>query len=626
MLGGYAGKILQIDLTERRVSRRDLSELIPESALKEYVGCFGLGLKLLYDEYSFGIKATDPENPLIFMTGPLTGLALVPAPTNTTITTLNADTMFTVGRSHSHGFFGPKLKFAGFDGLILRGVSEDPVYVWIDSGEVKIEDASDFWGKDLDTHETEDAVKKVVGQPAASVAAIGPAGEHMTSGASIANDKNHAFSHSGVGTVMGSKRVKAIAVHGTKKIQVADEEKLRDAAKKWRGNLFKSEVAQGERNGGAGAGNYVYEKEHFIASAKNFLEVNPPEWGAGMSENEFHLRPCYACPIACSYDVKITKGRYKDLVATMNGGGENLEGAASISGVYDMGAAYYLCDLCDRLGFESSTVGCTIALAIECYEKGLLTKEHTDGIELAWGDDKLVERLLRMASKKDGNLGRLLALGPKRAAEQIGGDAPKFAIHVKGTGMNLHDWRAKWGVMLGQIVGGGASWPAHGANVYSPEPDVGYEKFADPLDPNVQPDAVTKTWPKKYWDDTHGTCWFATWGVPGSLRFSAEAVSAVTGWEFTKEEALTVGLRLVNLERAFNVKLGLRPADDCNVSPRIVESPPAGVAKGKAMAPHVETMIKAVYRLMDWDMTSGMPSRDTLKKLHLEYVLDGIDN
>jgi aldehyde:ferredoxin oxidoreductase len=231
-----------------------------------------------------------------------------------------------------------------------------------------------------------------------------------------------------------------------------------------------------------------------------------------------------------------------------------------------------------------------------------------------------------MASKKEGKLGRLLALGPKTAADRIGGDAPKFAIHVKGTGMNLHDWRAAWGVMLGQIVGGGASWPAHGANVYSPEPDVGYEKFTDPLDPKVQADAVAKTWPKKYWDDTHGTCWFATWGVPGSLPYSAEAVSAVTGWDFTAEEALMVGMRLVNLERAVNVRLGLKPKDDYEVSPRIIEAPPGGVAKGKAMAPYVKDMIAEVYGLMDWDKTTGMPSRDTLKKLHLEYVLDNINS
>jgi len=618
------GQLLRVNLNEGKVRSENLLDVFPEDVLKKYVGCFGLGLRFLYDNLRLGFKPTDPENPFIFMTGPLTGVPSVPACTNTTITTLNADTMFTCGRSHSHGYWGPQLKFAGFDGVIIEGSSPEPVYLWINDGKGEIRDAHNLWSKD--THQTEDLVREELGRPRASVAAIGPAGEHMATGALIANDRNHSFSHSGVGTVMGSKKMKAIAVFGSGRIPIANEEKLKNATKNWRENLFKSEVAQGERNGGAGKGDYVYEKEHSIASAKNFREVSPPQWGVGMSTREMKLRPCFACPIACAYDVKIGSGQYKDMVATMNGGGENLEGAASISGVYDMSAAFYLCDLCDRLGFESSTVGCTIALTIECYEKGLLTKEDTDGLELVWGDAELVAKMMRKAANREGKLGKLLALGPGRAADKIGGDAPKFAIHVKGTGINLHDWRAAWGVMLGQIVGGGASWGAHGANVYSPEPDVGYKEFAPPLDPEAQPLAVAKTWPKKYWDDCHGTCWFATWGVPGSLTCTSEAVAAVTGWDFTPEESLTVGERMVNLERAFNIRLGLRPADDYEVSPRIVEAPPAGKAKGRAMEPYVKGMVMEVYRLMGWDEKMGKPWRSTLQRLGLHDVIDDLWN
>lgn len=620
MKGGYVGKILLVDLSNERLSDEDLLDIFPETVLRKYVGCFGLGMKILYQRFRIGTRATDPENPLIFMTGPLTGLPLVPAATNTTIATLNADTKFTAGRSHSHGFWGPYLKFAGYDGIVVNGASGKPVYLWIADGRAEIRDATKFWGKDVDTHETENLIREDTGAQRASVAAIGPAGENVAAGALIANDKNHSFSHSGVGAVMGSKKLKAIAVYGTRKVPIADIEKLRHVTVKWKQNLSKSEVTQGESNAGAGKGNCVYEKEHSIASGKNFLEVSPPEWGTGMSSNEFELRPCFGCPIACSYDVKITSGPFKGVVATMNGGGENLEGAASISGVYDMGAAFYLTDLCDRLGFESSTIGCTIALAIESYERGLLTKEETGGIKLTWGDAGLVEKLLRMASRKEGKIGQLLALGPKGAAERIGGEAPKFAIHVKGAGMNLHDWRAVWGVMLGQIVGGGSSWPAPGASVYAPEPDVGFEKFVDPFDPKAQPPAVAKTWPKKYWDDCHGTCWFSTWGVPGSISFTAEAVSAVTGWDFTAEEARMVGERMVHLERAFNVRLGLTPAHDYEVSARIVESPSSGKGKGKPMAPHVRTMVTEVYRLMGWDEKTGKPLRSTLEKVGLEEI------
>jgi aldehyde:ferredoxin oxidoreductase len=343
-----------------------------------------------------------------------------------------------------------------------------------------------------------------------------------------------------------------------------------------------------------------------------------------MSKHKITPKACFACPIACSYDLEITSGPYKGYVATCAGGGENLEGAASIVGVYESGEVYYLIDLCDRLGFDSSTIGCTIALAIEAYEKGLLTKEDTEGIVLKWGDVKLVEKLLNMAARKEGKLGKLLALGPKKAAEWIGGDAPKFAVHIKGAGMNLHDWRATMGIMLGQFVGGGSGWPAPAADAWASEPDVGFPQYQDPINPRIKPEAVAKTWPKKYWDDCNGTCWFATWGVPGVLTFSAEAVSAVTGWDFTPQEALTVGERVVNLERVFNVRRGLTPADDYEVSPRMVEAPPSGKAKGIAMAPYVKGMVMEVYRLMGWDEKTGKPWISTLERLGLHDVIKDI--
>ena len=622
MLGGYVGKILRVDLTKEKATAENLLDIFPHDILRKYVGCFGLGLKLLYDKLPLGIRPTDPENLLIFMTGPLTGIPLVPGCTNTTLVTLNADTGFTVGSSHSHGFWGPNLKFAGYDGIVIEGSSEKPVYLWISDGKAEIRDADKFWGED--THKTEDMIKEEIKEPNASVAAIGPAGENVCAGALIENDKNHSFAHSGVGAVMGSKKLKAIAVYGRETVRVHDKERLRQITKEWKANLFKSSVAEGERDGGAIRGDYAYEKQHSIASAKNYLEVSPPQWGVGMTSFNITPKPCFACPIACSYDVEVTSGPYKGYVASMNGGGENLEGAASICGVYEAGAAFYLCDLCDRLGFDSSTIGCTIAMAIESYEKGLLTKKDTEGIELRWGDDRLIEKLLRAAANKEGKLGKILALGPKRAAEYIGGDAPKFAIHIKGAGINLHDWRAAWGVMLGQIVGSGSSWPAPAVDVYGTEPDVGFLEFQDPLDPRIKPEAVARTWPKKYWDDCHGTCWFSTWGVPGSLTYSAEAVSAVTGWDFTSEEALMVGERLVNLERVFNIRRGLTPADDYEVSPRMVEPPPSGKAKGKSMAPYVKWMVMEVYRLMGWDEKTGKPWRSTLKRCGLEDLIKDI--
>jgi aldehyde:ferredoxin oxidoreductase len=623
LLKGYAGKILRINLTNEEIIKQDILDLFTIETLKEYIGCFGLGLKILYDELPLGVPPLDPQNILIFMTGPLTGIPIVPSPTNTTAVTLNADTGFTVGRSHSHGFWGPMLKFAGYDGIIIKGAARNPVYVWIHDEDVEIRDASKFWG--LDTHETEDMIKTDISKPKASVAAIGPAGENMIAGALIENDKNHSFAHSGVGAVMGSKKLKAIAVYGSKKVNVHSEEELKQICNQWRENLFKSDVAKGEAHAGAIKEDYSYEKSMSIASAKNFLELPlDQEWGVGLSQNKITPKPCFACPIACSYDAEITYGPYKGYVATLSGGGENLEGAAAICGVYDSAVALYLTDLCDRLGIETSTVGCTIALLIECYEKGLLTQNDTDGIDLRWGDAYLLEKLFRIAAKREGMLGKLISLGPKRAAEFVGGDATKFAIHIKGAGMNLHDWRAAWGVLLGQILGGGASWAAPAVDVYGTEPDVGFQNYQNPFDWRAKPIAVAKTWPKKYWDDCHGTCWFATWGVPGSIAFTTKAFAAATGLHLTEQEAINVGKRLINLERVFNIRRGLTPSDDYEVSPRIISAQPGGKGFGKSIAPYVKGLVMEVYRLLGWDEKTGKPWKQTLQELRLDYLIKDV--
>lgn len=224
-MNGFAGKVLRVDLTEGSIAAQELPS---EAVLRSYIGCLGLGLKILYHELPPGYDAIDPETPLIFTTGPLTGTR-IPCSNNTTLVTKHPDTNYTLCRSHTHGFFGPNLKFAGWDGIIITGQSERPVYLWICNDEVKIRDADGIWGRD--THETEDLVKKDVGQPKASVAGIGPAGENLCAGAIIANDKNHLMSHGG--KVMGSKKLKAIAAFGDSRVSIFDEQRHDEAQKRW---------------------------------------------------------------------------------------------------------------------------------------------------------------------------------------------------------------------------------------------------------------------------------------------------------------------------------------------------------------------------------------------------------
>jgi aldehyde:ferredoxin oxidoreductase len=623
--GGYCNRVLRVNLTEGTWSTEPLPE---EGVLRKYVGGFGLGLWYLMRELPPGAGPLDPENPLIFMNGPLTGTR-VPAPTNCTVTTLNGDTGFTAGRAHGHGWFGPYMKMAGYDGIIITGASDKWLYLWINDDTVELRDASQLLGKD--THETEDLVKQELGYPiecgkGVSVAAIGPAGEHLVAGSLIEQDKNHSFAHSGVGQVMGSKKLKAIAIRGTHEVPVFDEEKVKSVRKEWAAGLKDKGVAPVIYQAGA---HKLYDSPvwHDLIglSAKNWTQNWLPGFGKGLvTSNENTVRPCFRCPIGCSSDSLVKEGPYKGYVATLSGGGENMEGAASILGVSDdPGAVVYLTDLDDRLGFETSTVGCSMAVAFEAYEKGLLTTEDTDGLELKWGDAEVIETLVRRIANQEGDFAKMLGDGPKVAAERVG--LPDAAVHIKGSGMNLHDWRRAWGVLCGQIVSGGSGWPAPGADKWTSEPDAGYPEKPPCLSPKGKGVEVARTAGLKFWNDCNGTCWFATWGQPNIKRITSEAIANVVGWtDFSSDETVEVGYRVLNLERIFNMMRGLTVDDDLNVSPRLTEPAPADAmeAAGLSIAPYLEGWVRDYYQENGWDRKTGKPLRSTLTKLGLEEYID----
>lgn len=616
---GYQNSLIRIDLTSESITEESLPE---EEILRKYVGCFGLGLHLFDEEVQPGIDPLGPNNPLIFLTGPLTGVPEVPSPNNTTITTLNAETKRTVGRSHSHGWFGPRLKFAGYDGFIVEGQATDPVWLDIRDDGVELRDAQPFWG--MDTHETEEAIQEALDEDSASVAAIGPAGENLAAGAGIWNDKNHSFAHSGVGTVAGSKKLKAISVRGDQPVQVQDKDLLREATKRWTKNATSEGLAPIVGNGGVPKDEYEGVRELVGICSKNMTSNVLDGFGDAMAAQEIDSQPCYGCPVGCSYDVTITEGPHEGYTATLGGGGENMEGAASMVGVSEVGSVFYLTDLNDRLGFESSTSGAALGVAFEAFAKGFIDESDTGGLDLSWGNAEAAETLLKQMAKREG-FGEVLADGPVRAAQRLG--IPDAAVHIKGAGMNLHDWRRGWGVLLGQIVGGGSGWPAPGADTWTPEPDVGYEERTDQLDPSTKPEEVAKTAPKKYWEDCQGTCWFTTWGVPKVLEDSAQATAAVTGWDdFNFDEALEVGERVVTLERVVNMKHGLTVEDDLDVPPKIKEPMPDGPAEGVAAGRYIEGWVRDYYELMGWNPETGVPTSDTLRRLdipesHLQEVM-----
>lgn len=274
-------------------------------------------------------------------------------------------------------------------------------------------------------------------------------------------------------------------------------------------------------------------------------------------------------------------------------------------------------DLYDRLGFDSAEPGCAIGLAFECYNKGLISKKDTDGLELNWGNWKAAAELLNKMIKREG-FGKILAEGPAKAAEIIGGEAPKYALHIKGMGYCLHDWRPLWQKLFNQIIA--AAGPVHqgmGLDGLSTEPDLGYPERQKPFFLEGIVDGVRKTQIKKIWVDCLGICSFVGQGVPEFKQFGPESLSCVTGWDFTSSEADLVGERVTNLEKIFSIRRGFTIEDDLNVGTRVIEAPTEGPAEGKTFAPHLRSLLTEYYEAMGWD-EKGVPKKETLKRLDLE--------
>jgi len=472
MVSGYSGKLLRVDLT---AGTCEPGPLPPEDVLRKYVGGIGLGMRLLLDETPVHVKATDPEAPLMLMTGPLSGTA-APSSSNLAVVCLNFDTPYAVATGHSHGFWAAYLRHAGWDGIVITGRAEKPVYLWVDDDKVELRDAAGVWGKD--TRETERLIKRELGdEDKISVCCIGPAGEAVLPGASIKNDRNHGAHKGSVGAIMGSKLLKAVAVRGTQQVPLANREAFMDVTKKW-DDAIKAERGPGEGEPSVGSlladGGitriYTYVGEKNMVGCKNYTD---PKWGEGYSKNYVDRaaeawtvtpKESYNCSIACAYDCTINTGKFAGFTASMCGGGENVEGAAAMVGIDDADEALAITDYCDGLGIDSAVVGSLLGMAFELYEREILTPQDTGGLELTWGNFEAAMAVLDQMVSGEGFGGQVLAKGLREAARLMGKDAEASVLHIRGGAINMHDWRPAWSIMLGQIVAGaGVCWQGPGA-------------------------------------------------------------------------------------------------------------------------------------------------------------------
>lgn len=612
--GGYMGKILRVNLTEKKVTEENLPD--PE-VLRKYPGGQALAQLILLHELPGGVTPLSPENILVFAVGPLTGTGKTPAGTAYTVTTFSNISHFgsqgngAVTSASGMGYWGVYLKFAGYDGIIVSGAAKTPVYLWINNGKVEIRDASRIWGKD--TQQSIELVKTEVGQAEAKVAAIGPAGENMVTSAIMVSDHNHTAAH-GAGVVMGSKKLKAIAVYGNKRVPVKNAAKLEEAGNRWRSKIPVYEYPKSRHWTGLGA---VLK----TLVNKNFQSTLLPAANQDFDKQEYIPRPCYECNRQCPYDIKLNTGEHAGMLISLNAGSEHFEGAAFTFGITGPNVLY-LADVANRWGLEASHFGCAAGVAFEAYEKGLLTTKETDGLELRWSDDKVVETLISKVARREGWLGNIIADGVKPAAEKIGGGSKMFVANIKGGAPAMHDWRPYTGIMLGQIVSSGGVKSQFSAWEYrDAAPELGYPVMTDRASPEGKGKEVLIHGANKLFCGACGVCWFGqAIGTDGMLRDQLDALAAVTGWQdFNKDEAIAVGERTWQLEHILHMRYGWTPEEDLtNVGSRLLEPLPDGPFKGFTIAKFLPELVYDFYRACGWDVVSGTPTLDTLKRLGME--------
>jgi aldehyde:ferredoxin oxidoreductase len=613
---GYAGKILRVDLSDGVTT----AEILDESVLRKYIGGATLGIKYIYDEVPPGIEWSAPENRLFIGTGPLGGTR-VGGSGGFAVVTKGALTNGMTS-TQAQGFFGAFLRLSGFDAIILQGAASKWTYLHISEGTVELRDAGHLIGKN--THEAENMIKQELQKTerGVSVLNIGPAGEKLVRFAAIFADFGHVAAHNGVGAVMGSKKLKAIAVErGKKVIPLKDRAGVSRCAKELLTNALNGYgrmaletgtigpiVGPSNKIGGLPVKNYT-TSIHVIDPDK--LEAYSPK--SIREKFEPKPNPCWACTAKHCHIMRITEGKYAGRVVE-EPEGEGMSEFSSNVGIDDVTTSIVLNDEVDCLGLDINEAGWVISWVMECYEKGILKKGDTDGLEMTWGDGEAIMAMLNKIANRDG-FGNILAEGVMRAARHIGGQAPGLAIHtMKGNTPRGHDHRYMWLEMFDTCVSNTGTLEAHSV---VPFEMFGLSRAFDRFDPEMVSTVIAKIKGAMLFEDSMVTCRYNT---ATALDLMCQVINAATGWNMNVEEALTVGRRAVNLARAFNLRQGISVELDAP-SIRYGSTPLDGERAGYGIMPHWNNMLHNYYNLMGWDEETGKPLPQTLSNLDLDFVI-----
>lgn len=601
MLGGYMGKILRVNLSTGKVSEEPLNEQLA----KNFIGARGYAAKIIFDEVNPKADPLGPENKLIFATGPLT---LTPSPTGARYDVVTKSPLNnTIAASNSGGFWGPELKKAGYDMIIVEGKAQKPVYLWVTEDKVEIKDAAHLIGKD--TSETTDTIiEGLGGDKQIKVACIGPAGENLVKFACVINDKARAAGRTGVGAVMGSKNLKAIAVRGHKKAPIAKEDKFKEVLKVAMDKIKTNGVtSQGLPKYGTMVLNHIID-EHGLYPTRNFqtsvFEGVDKVSGEKLAETYLvRNKACYGCPIGC--------GRVTKLPNVEEGEGPEYETSWAFSAdcdIDDLAAVIKAHYICNKMGIDGISTGTTIATAMELYERGYLKKEEFEGEpEPKFGSTEALLHYSETIALRRG-LGDKLAEGSYEFAKAHG--HPELSMSVKKQDIPAYDPRGAQGHALEYATSNRGACHVRG---YLISPEI--LGLPEKLDPFVTEGKAQ--WVKTFQDltaviDSEGLCLFTSFAL-GAEDY-ANLLSAVTGFEYSTEEALKAGERIWNLEKLWNLKVGLTKADD-TLPPRFLKDPmPDGAAKGQVV--HLNVTLPEYYKVRGWS-DAGIPTEAKLKELNL---------
>ena len=618
MVNGYTGKILHVNLTKNEIT----TETPPESFYRRYLGGAGLVGYYLLKQVPKGADPLGPENVLIFAAGPSTGVPVAGGGRSH----MGAKSPLTGGYGEADvgGFFGAEMRLAGYDALLVHGKASSPVYLCIKEGYVEIRPAGHLWG--LDTLACQNTVRAELGDDHVRLAMIGPSGEKLSRLACVINDVKHAAGRTGLGAVMGSKNLKAVAARGKTQIPLAYPERVK-ALSQWMRDHW-AEKQQGMHDNGTPGG--IPDLQDFGAlPTRNFQDGRFEGYdkisGQTMAATILVDRgSCYACPIHCKRVVKVDDAEYKVDPAYGGPEYETIGAFGSNCGVDDLRAISQANQICNAYGLDTISTGMMVSFAIECYEAGLLTPKDTGGLDLRFGNASAMVELTRRIAEREG-LGDLLAEGPRIAAAKIGRGADKFAIEVKGQPLPMHECRNRHGQALGYAVsptgaehmhnfwdGGlsknpvGKDLQAFGIYVSVPQNELNADK--------VRAYSQMATWS---WIHNHlGQCQF----IPWTNDQRVELVRAITGWETSIYELHLTLQRSLAMARAFNLREGLSRADD-SLPARIAEPFKSGSINEKPVTPkELQENLSAFYGMMGWDPRTGVPTLHKLQQLDIEWV------